>query len=140
MFAGVEVLIYPIRKLSETVGMWVYRAFKGADFNLVLIARIDHQDFWIINKCIPLLRRGVASNTLIGINIRLPHRNDFALELDLHSQERTLLMIGKLTVQISQTVVGGQVFEQCFNGRATAGHRSVNALPCEQQRSLDVPV
>ena len=96
--------------------MWVYRAFKGADFNLVLIARIDYQDFWIINKCIPLLRRRIAPNTLVGINIRLPHGNDFALELNLHSQERTLLVIRKLTVQVCQSFVGGQVFEQRFNG------------------------
>ena len=78
--------------------MWVYRAFKGADFNFVLIARIDYQDFRVINQRIPLLRRRIASDTLIRVNILLTHSNDFALELDLHSQERTLFMIGKLTV------------------------------------------
>ncbi len=108
----------PLWKIAKRGGLRIDRPCEGADLDLVIIARVDHDGVWIVDQFVPVLRVDICARLGGGVNIGSPHRHDFALEAHLQPMKRRLRSGRELHFEIGAVGPRADVRQHAIDGAA----------------------
>ena len=105
MYFRVEIVLNVFGKFSEGIRLWVYRVLEGAYLNLVLITRIEKENFGICYQGIPVLRVHISPHDVGRVYILNTHGYYLFLQFYLGPIERVFSNIRFLRLNASKSMV-----------------------------------
>jgi hypothetical protein len=134
------------REIAEFFDAVVNRVFEGTHIDFEGIAGVHHDDrlaLIIMTLIQPAFeRRGFdcRCSAQLGLDQRVLHGDDFALESDQHAIERLLLGQAFLDLDIGEPGVRAQEGQKLIYRGARSCKKKVNALRAEQNRSFEAQI
>ena len=129
------VLLRPLRELAKAVRLGVEGVAEGAERNLVVIARVDDDRVRIGDQRVPVRRFDIGAGVADGIKVRNSHRDDFALEADLHAVERHLVGMAVLDVYPREVREAVEMRDEFADGFGRSGDSAVDSLMRKEKRA-----
>ena len=134
----VLVVIPPFWEITEAFGFGVYRAFKSANSNLVIIARINHHYIVRADQAVPVFGFDIVANGGQWIHIWLAKGHDLFFQSDFHFAKWGVRGGGFFPFEIRTARQHFYVRQNRINARARTGNRAIDPFFCEQQRPLNI--
>ena len=88
---GLHLCFHPLRQLGEALSLWVDRAGKSANLELVVVAGVDQHHLGLGDQFVPLLGLHVSARHAVGVYAVDAQGNDLFFQLDLEAIERLML-------------------------------------------------
>ena len=128
---------HPVGKIAKAVGLRIDRAGKGAERDLVVVARVDDDRVGVGDQRVPVAGLDIGAGAGERVDVGHAHRHDLPLQPHLHAVERHFGSRAVFDLEAGEFRHGFEMGDQLGDRRLAAGDRAVDAFAGEEQRALD---
>ncbi len=136
---GIVVAHDELWELAETGDFWIDGTFKGACVELVVVAGVDEDDFWIGDQGVPVFGFDVLADMFVGVGVDADV-DEGGFDFDFGAVEDWGRGVAGFVGEVFEALVGPHDFDDLGDGVGEATDGAVDAFFCEEDGAEDVSV